>query len=307
MNTSVICGYFLNSNPLSVFLFVLSFALIGHVCTKFSTRYRSIMRIAGFACNDSAITCPYGYNSTQAFHHTLCYAKINGQYTSGIPSSKESVTNRDTIEKGNEKINNNKLLWILLVVPILVSLVGVLFYCKRRNTVRRRKGISLSRYHQTSYPLSPEEQNTPINDPLLNNKGTADTTLSNKETQERVQSNEESPEQEQSNTNNVTFRNSAELKKKLDSFQPATSSQYPAYRNNKTRALSFGEILSKEMIENLATFGFFYEGVYFKTTCFHCGCKNSNWTEQDDILKTHLSLDESCAYVQYINSLLTTQ
>lgn len=155
--------------------------------------------------------------------------------------------------------------------------------------------------------------------------------MSNEETQERVQSNEESPEQEQSNTNNgisqndqeafpsilldpqqastneVTFRNSAELKNKLDSFQPATSSQYPAYRNNKTRALSFGEILSKEMIENLATFGFFYEGVDFKTTCFHCGCKNSNWTEQDDILKTHLSLDESCAYVQYINSLLTTQ
>lgn len=286
------------------------------------------MRISGFACNDSAITCPYGYNSTQAFHHTLCYAKISGQYTSNIPSSIESVTNRDTIEKGNEKINNNKLLWTLLVVPILVSLVGVLFYCKRRNTVRRRKGISLSSY-QTSYLLSPEEQNTPINDPLLNNGGTADqllqeesktiyidTTLSNEETQERVQSNEESPEQEQSNTNNdpqqastneVTFRNSAELKNKLDSFQPATSSQYPAYRNNKTRALSFGEILSKEMIENLATFGFFYEGVDFKTTCFHCGCKNSNWTEQDDILKTHLSLDESCAYVQYINSLLTTQ
>lgn len=39
------------------------------------------------------------------------------------------------------RINNNKLLWTLLVVPILVSLVGVLFYCKRRNTVRRRKGM----------------------------------------------------------------------------------------------------------------------------------------------------------------------
>lgn len=66
------------------------------------------------------------------------------------------------------------------------------------------------------------------------------------------------------NSSIVTFRNSAELKNKLDSFQPATSSQYPAYRNNKTRALSFGEILSKEMIENLATFGFFYEGKNFK-------------------------------------------
>lgn len=44
-----------------------SMIIIGHVCTKFSTRYGSIMRIAGFACNDSVITCPYGYNSTQAF------------------------------------------------------------------------------------------------------------------------------------------------------------------------------------------------------------------------------------------------
>lgn len=88
---------------------------------------------------------------------------------------------------------------------------------------------------------------------------------------------------------------------KLDSFQPSSSSRFPAYRNYKTRVLSFGEIMSTETIGNLAAFGFFYEGVDLKTTCFHCGCKKSNWTEQDDILKTHLSLDESCAYLQYIN------
>lgn len=88
---------------------------------------------------------------------------------------------------------------------------------------------------------------------------------------------------------------------KLDSFQPSSSSRFPAYRNYKTRVLSFGEIMSTEMIGNLAAFGFFYEGVDLKTTCFHCGCKKSNWTEQDDILKTHVSLDESCAYLQYIN------
>lgn len=50
-----------------------SMIIIGHVCTKFNTRYRSIMRIAGFACNDSVITCPYGYNSTQAFLRILFY------------------------------------------------------------------------------------------------------------------------------------------------------------------------------------------------------------------------------------------
>lgn len=96
-------------------------------------------------------------------------------------------------------------------------------------------------------------------------------------------------------TNTVIDRN------KLDSFQPSSSSRFPAYRNYKTRVLSFGEIMSTETIGNLAAFGFFYEGVDLKTTCFHCGCKKSNWTEQDDILKTHLSLDESCAYLQYIN------
>lgn len=96
-------------------------------------------------------------------------------------------------------------------------------------------------------------------------------------------------------TNPVIDRN------KLDSFQPSSSSRFPAYRNYKTRVLSFGEIMSTETIGNLAAFGFFYEGVDLKTTCFHCGCKKSNWTEQDDILKTHVSLDESCAYLQYIN------
>lgn len=51
---------------------------------------------------------------------------------------------------------------------------------------------------------------------------------------------------------------------KLDSFQPSSSSRFPAYRNYKTRVLSFGEIMSTEMIGNLAAFGFFYEGKNFR-------------------------------------------
>lgn len=66
------------------------------------------------------------------------------------------------------------------------------------------------------------------------------------------------------NSSIVTFRYTAELKNKLDSFQPSSSSQFPAYRNYKTRVLSFGEILSTEMIEDLAAFGFFYEGKNFR-------------------------------------------
>lgn len=62
----------------------------------------------------------------------------------------------------------------------------------------------------------------------------------------------------------MPFRYTAELKNKLDSFQPSSSSQFPAYRNYKTRVLSFGEILSTETIEDLAAFGFFYEGKNFR-------------------------------------------
>lgn len=178
-----------------------SMIIIGHVCTKFSTRYRSIMRIAGFACNDSVITCPYGYNSTQAFLHTLCYAKISGQFTTDIPLSKEGVTKRDTIEKDKEKINNNNMWWILLVLPIMGFIIGVFFFYKWRYTVRRRTGISKSRI-RTSYPSLQEEQAARIYAPLLMSREPADqlfqedpntmhinTTLSNEETSEREQSN----------------------------------------------------------------------------------------------------------------------
>lgn len=213
-----------------------SMIIIGHVCTKFSTRYGSIMRIAGFACNDSVITCPYGYNSTQAFLHTLCYAKISGQFTTDIPLSKEGVTKRDTIEKDKEKINNNNMWWILLVLPIMGFVIGVFFFCKWRFTVRgRTAGISNNRIRM---PSLQEEQDAPICVPLLISEEPAnqlfqedpntmhinttlsneemsereqsntnydpqqvstneDTTLSNEETPERVLSNDESPQQEQ--------------------------------------------------------------------------------------------------------------
>lgn len=67
---------------------------------------------------------------------------------------------------------------------------------------------------------------------------------------------------------------------KLDSFQPSSSSRFPAYRNYKTRVLSFGEIMSTETIGNLAAFGFFYEGKNFRVYilveiyCFDDATKN---------------------------------
>lgn len=67
----------------------------------------------------------------------------------------------------------------------------------------------------------------------------------------------------------MPFRYTAELKNKLDSFQPSSSSQFPAYINYKTRVLTFGEIKQRrivqtETIEDLAAFGFFYEGKNFR-------------------------------------------
>lgn len=516
-----------------------SMIIIGHVCTKFSTRYGSIMRIAGFACNDSVITCPYGYNSTQAFLHTLCYAKISGQFTTDIPLSKEGVTKRDTIEKDKEKINKNSMWWILLVLLIMGFVIGVFFFCKWRYTVRgRTAGISNNRI---GIPSLQEEQDARICDftaPLLISEEPANqlfqedpntihiiTTLSNEETSKREQSNtnygnlQTNPEAfpsslsdpQQASTNEdsyyqastkttlnasskrdqlmlecpvnllirhlrdpdeswtkemiishvenmiqrlvnsneeqlfisfmkslnndekiattllrcgkkmfelvssiqetysarkiaftdgcvcVTFSfadvndlenylekvrnkdeqliadlsrillnktllsifdinptlatwNTSELKvfkgsqllktevfqetltgsskdfigiseddateiykktpylgggsedfiKKYDMF--SSISKYPGYMNYKTRAKSFkGAVLWMEVkMKEFAKSGFLYQGFDLKTTCFHCGCSKDDWAEQDDILSTHVSLNKSCAYVQFL-------
>lgn len=517
-----------------------SMIIIGHVCTKFSTRYGSIMRIAGFACNDSVITCPYGYNSTQAFLHTLCYAKISGQFTTDIPLSKEGVTKRDTIEKDKEKMNNNNMWWILLVLPIMGFVIGVFFFCKWRYTVRRRTaGISNNRIR---IPSLQEEQDARICVPLLISEEPANqlfqedpntmhiiTTLSNEETSKREQSNtnygnlQTNPEAfpsslsdpQQASTNEdsyyqastkttlnasskrdqlmlecpvnllirhlrdpdeswtkemiishvenmiqrlvnsneeqlfisfmkslnndekiattllrcgkkmfelvssiqerysarkiaftdgcvcVTFSfadvndlenylekvrnkdeqliadlsrillnktllsifdinptlatwNASELKvfkgsqllktevfqetltgsskdfigiseddatetyiktrniliergtrrfiSKYDMFNLRETSKYPGYMNYKTRAKSFeGAVLWMEVKRReFAIYGFLYQGIDLKTTCFHCGCSKDDWTEQDDILSTHVSLNKSCAYVQFL-------
>lgn len=517
-----------------------SMIIIGHVCTKFSTRYGSIMRIAGFACNDSVITCPYGYNSTQAFLHTLCYAKISGQFTTDIPLSKEGVTKRDTIEKDKEKMNNNNMWWILLVLPIMGFVIGVFFFCKWRYTVRRRTaGISNNRIR---IPSLQEEQDARICVPLLISEEPANqlfqedpntipiiTTLSNEETSKREQSNtnygnlQTNPEafpsslsdpqqastnedsyyqastkttlnasskrdqlmlecpvnllirhlrdpdeswtkemiishvenmiqrlvnsneeqlfisfmkslnndekiattllrcgkkmfelvssiQERYSARNIAFTdgcvcvtfsfanvndlenylekvrnkdeqlitdlsrillnktllsifdinptlvtwNASELKvfkgsqllkteafqetltgsskdfigfseddaietykktpyfklsegsedflKKYDMFSSKEPSKYPGYMKYKTRAKSFnGAVQWMEVKkEEFAKYGFLYHGFALKTTCFHCGCLKGDWTEQDDILSTHVSLKKSCAYVQYL-------
>lgn len=88
--------------------------------------------------------------------------------------------------------------------------------------------------------------------------------------------------------------------KKYDMF--SSISKYPGYMNYKTRAKSFkGAVLWMEVkMKEFAKSGFLYQGFDLKTTCFHCGCSKDDWAEQDDILSTHVSLNKSCAYVQFL-------
>lgn len=41
--------------------------LKGHVCAKFSTKFQSIMSADGMSCEDDNNTCPFNYNSTDAY------------------------------------------------------------------------------------------------------------------------------------------------------------------------------------------------------------------------------------------------
>lgn len=255
-----------------------SINIIDHVCAKFSTVHESVMRVDGFGCNE----CPYSYNSANAFEYQECYTNLSQLHTTE-PSLRTKQTSQSEHLKTGHITHLESSSDENVAIPVTVTILAIIFAFITGIIIYRTRAkwrCWAGNQNEDSVRFYGVEQ------------GAA------------------SIEQSQvllSPTNTVTFRYTAELKNKLDSFQPSSSSQFPAYRNYKTRVLSFGEILSTEMIEDLAAFGFFYEGVDLKTTCFHCGCKNSNWTKQDDILKTHLSLDESCAYLQYINSLFTTQ
>lgn len=100
-------------------------------------------------------------------------------------------------------------------------------------------------------------------------------------------------------------RKTEKLRAKLDSFNPVEKSKHAAYMKYKTRVLSFDKNvnLSEDKRKEVATYGFLYEGFDLNTKCFHCGCIKDDWRETDDILQTHLSLSESCAYINYVKSL----
>lgn len=94
------------------------------------------------------------------------------------------------------------------------------------------------------------------------------------------------------------------LEVKLDSFS-SSKSIYVGYRKYNTRVKSFEQnnTWSEDKKKEFSTYGFLYGGFDLNTQCFHCGCMKDDWRETDNILKIHLSLSESCAYISYVKSL----
>lgn len=45
--------------------------LKGHACAKFSTKFQSILSVDGMSCEDDYNTCPFNYNSTDAYQCKL--------------------------------------------------------------------------------------------------------------------------------------------------------------------------------------------------------------------------------------------
>lgn len=303
-----------------------SMYIVGYVCTKFSTIHKSIMRIDGFACNDSFTECPFGYNSTESFKYLPCYANVNKLLPTELPSRREIS---ETVEP-----------WlIVIVIPIMLG-IGCLIFClytfvyKRRTFRRRQQGMGISMaqhnfplevfesenreghlfpdrgvissfssdqsqmqpnentsliYERTSEQLQPEEQNTTDN----GNLQTEDDALSSI-----------SPDLQQTSSNEESSEES-EDEKKCNKFRSNEKSKYPGYMKYRTRAKSFNDCKVdwlKDKKEEFARYGFLYQGVDLKTTCFHCGFSKDNWTEKDDIFATHFFPEKSCAYVQYLNT-----
>uniref|UniRef100_A0A8W8JJY3 Uncharacterized protein n=1 Tax=Magallana gigas TaxID=29159 RepID=A0A8W8JJY3_MAGGI len=94
-----------------------------------------------------------------------------------------------------------------------------------------------------------------------------------------------------------------EDEKICNKFRSNEKSKYPGYMKYRTRAKSFNDCKVdwlKDKKEEFARYGFLYQGVDLKTTCFHCGFSKDNWTEKDDIFATHFFSEKLCAYVQYL-------
>nr|XP_022286623.1 uncharacterized protein LOC111099587 isoform X2 [Crassostrea virginica] len=58
-----------------------SLNVIGYVCARFSSQYKSIIRVDGLNCTSTNGTnvCPFSYNSTNGYQYPPCYTFVSGE------------------------------------------------------------------------------------------------------------------------------------------------------------------------------------------------------------------------------------
>ncbi|XP_062593845.1 baculoviral IAP repeat-containing protein 7-B-like [Saccostrea cucullata] len=80
---------------------------------------------------------------------------------------------------------------------------------------------------------------------------------------------------------------------------PPLNTRYPAYRDDKTRLLSFNDapLELRKMAIVLSNAGYYYEGYNTKTSCFACGVQRDNWSEVDNALEQHFKDNAMCWHV----------
>ncbi|XP_061177292.1 baculoviral IAP repeat-containing protein 2-like [Saccostrea echinata] len=80
---------------------------------------------------------------------------------------------------------------------------------------------------------------------------------------------------------------------------PPFNTRYPAYRDVRTRFLSFNDAPHDllKMANVLSDAGYYYEGYNRKTSCFACGVQKDNWSEWDNALEEHFKDNPICWHV----------
>nr|XP_034333801.1 uncharacterized protein LOC105321414 isoform X9 [Crassostrea gigas] len=368
----------------------------GYSCTKFSTIHKSIMRIEGFACNDSITECPFGYNSTEAYKYSLCYENVSRPLSTEIPPN----VSKPLLTEVHPRIENSKTFdpWpIVLVVSVVLGtgsfLISFCVFMYKRRTRQRAdpnppedielenrvpvqnrngqgqgilgenqddidgdhdngeaRGLLEDPHDQSNEEGSSQTHGIPLSSNLLqseahlpiatitehvteiidmppqmpenrhnqsNNEGNlfpdggVISSFSSNQSQMQPNENtsliyERTSEQLQPEEQKTTDNESSEERedeKICNKFRSNEKSKYPGYMKYRTRAKSFNDCKVdwlKDKKEEFARYGFLYQGVDLKTTCFHCGFSKDNWTEKDDIFATHFFSEKLCAYVQYL-------
>lgn len=289
-----------------------SINIIDHVCAKYSTEHMSIMRVEGLNCSK----CPYSYKSTLAFEYLQCYSNLTQPLTTERAQRNSDVTSSSV---GNIAVPVPVIVTISIFLGIILAALIFLFVKKCRHVPNQSGNyegyVSVPvldhgnvQYHNQ---CGDDEEHVDISQFGAVSGQIYSDDEGNFTVPQLVPDVVRSP---YPNENHVTIPESVttlegiqkmeNLEVKLDSFS-SSKSIYVGYRKYNTRVKSFEQnnTWSEDKKKEFSTYGFLYGGFDLNTQCFHCGCMKDDWRETDNILKIHLSLSESCAYISYVKSL----